>query len=150
MKNKNKVVLIGESNFLLDVAFERHKDCLYLHDLAVAEELQLVIPEYAFAEVEAKLASFEAYLLNTFEKAKATLEELPASRRQKKAHIQRLSTFDDCIALVTAFLKEACDGVDALHAVTFPIAFTPEIDAADKLRCVRGRPPHDVKDLEIY
>jgi hypothetical protein len=54
MKNKRKVLLISESNFLLDVAFERRKDCLYLRDLAVAEELQLVIPEYAFAEVEAK------------------------------------------------------------------------------------------------
>lgn len=150
MKNKRMVLLISESNFLLDVAFERRKDCLYLRDLAVAEELQLVIPEYAFAEVEAKLASFEAYWLNMFEKAKAVLEELPASRRQKEAHTQRLNIFDDCIALVSDSLKEARDGVNALYAVTLQVAFTPEIDMAAKLRRVRGRHPRDVKDLEIY
>jgi len=150
MKSKKKVLLISESNFLLDAAFERHKDCLYLRDLAVAEELQLVIPEYAFAEVEAKLASFEVYWLNMFEKAKAVLEELPASRRQREAHTQRLNTFDDCIALISDSLQEARDGINALYAVTLQIAFTPEIDIAARLRRVRGRPPHDVKDLEIY
>jgi hypothetical protein len=40
--------------------------------------------------------------------------------------------------------------LEALQAVALPIAFTPNIDAAAKLRRVRGRPPHDIKDLEIY
>jgi hypothetical protein len=85
-----------------------------------------------------------------FEKAKAVLEELPASRRQKEAHTQHLKIFDDCISLVSDSLKEARDGVNALYAVTIQIAFTPEIDIAAKLRRAREHPPHDVKDLEIY
>jgi hypothetical protein len=145
-----KVILLGESNYVLDVVLERHNDCVYLAQLAASGEIELVIPDYSFAEVEAKLREIESQFLLVFERAKAVLEKLLTSRREKKAHARRQSALDECNVHIHASVKEARDALEALQAVALPIAFTSNIDAAAKLRRVRGRPPHDIKDLEIY
>ncbi len=48
----NKVMLLGETNLLLDVAFAQDTNCEYLVELAVEQKIHVAIPEYALAEAE--------------------------------------------------------------------------------------------------
>lgn len=50
MQNKDlpkKVMFLGETNFLLDIAFKQDVNCEYLADLADEQRIQMAIPEYA-------------------------------------------------------------------------------------------------------
>lgn len=55
-----RVILLAETNYLLDVVLERHKNCAYLFELAANKEIILAIPECAFCEAAAKLRDIEA------------------------------------------------------------------------------------------
>lgn len=46
-----RVMLLAETNYVLDVCLTRHHDCQYLLQLAGDSEIELVVPDYALAEV---------------------------------------------------------------------------------------------------
>ena len=56
-----KVILLAETNYLLDVVLERHGDCAYLFERAANKEIMLAIPECAFCEATAKLRLISAH-----------------------------------------------------------------------------------------
>jgi len=58
-KNSRKVdiLLLTETNFILDITFEQSQQCEQLLFLAREHEIQVVIPEYSFAEAEGNIGN---------------------------------------------------------------------------------------------
>ncbi|MBM3237417.1 hypothetical protein FJZ31_14095 [Candidatus Poribacteria bacterium] len=56
-KNSRKVdvFILTETNFILDITFEQSQQCEQLLFLAREQEVQVVIPEYSFAEAEGNI-----------------------------------------------------------------------------------------------
>ncbi len=149
MKPK-KIILMAESNFVLDVCWERSKDCLYLARLAASGQIELWIPEFALAESYAKLRHHAAQRVERFEQAWVALRDLrpdaltPAARRRIG---QALAQASDAVHRAAQLEQDA---LAKLQLIADEIPFTGDIMAATQLRRLRGLPPHDVKDLEIY
>jgi len=52
---KKNLVLIAETNYVLDIAFEQSDECSRLLDFIRKNGVKLVIPEYAFAEADGSI-----------------------------------------------------------------------------------------------
>lgn len=139
----NKVMFLSESNYALDICYTRHRDCLYLFRLALDGEIELIIPEYALAEVEAKLKQKETEWINTITAAQAVSRELSSNALREQI-------LADMIEEIRQMIVEAIGALNELRRVATRIPFTGDILAASRLRRARRAPPHDVKDLEIY
>ncbi len=149
-KTKKRIILMAETNFLLDLGLGRHKNCIYLATLATNEEIQLAIPEYAFAEAIAKLKDIEKRHVQQFEQARLALKEIsasvmPAAERAgiEASLIRAAKAIRETIARAQVALSRTRKFADV-------IPFTPEIHAASHLRRIAHLPPYDVKGLEIY
>jgi len=136
-------MLIAESNYALDVCLTRHHDCLYLFRLALDGEIELVVPDYALAEVEAKLKTLELERIEAIQAARSVLRTLPPD-------VERERIFAETLEVVQRMFVGAHSLLDDLQRIATRIPFTGEILAGARLRKARRAPPKDVKDLEIY
>jgi hypothetical protein len=148
--NPKKVFLLAESNYLLDIVFERSPDCSYLHRLACAKEITLVIPQQAFAEGKAKLHDIERRRLRQFEASRLELRNisetvLPTGRRQAI-----LAALDEATAAIKGATQQGRLGFTSVQSIAAEIPLTPEILVASHLRRTAHEPPLDVRDVEIY
>jgi hypothetical protein len=136
-------MLIAESNYVLDVCLTRYHDCQYLLQLAGDGEIELVVPDYALAEVEAKFKALELERIGTIQAAQAVLRTLLPDAERERIFAETLETVQRMFVNARSFL-------DDLQRIATRIPFTGEILAAARLRKARRAPPKDVKDLEIY
>jgi hypothetical protein len=136
-------MLLAESNYVLDVCLTRYHDCQYLLQLAGDGEIELVIPDYALAEVEAKFKALELERIRTIQAAQAVLRTLPPDSERERI-------FAETLEIVRQMFAGAHFLLDGLQRIAIRIPFTGEILAAARLRKTRRVPPKDVKDLEIY
>jgi len=128
---------------VLDVCLTRHHDCQYLLQLAGDGEIELVVPDYALAEVEAKLKTLELERIEAIQAAQAVIRTLPPDAERERI-------FAETLEAVRRMFVGAHSLLDDLQRIATRIPFNGEILAAARLRKARRAPPKDVKDLEIY
>lgn len=145
-----RVILLAETNYLLDVVLERHKDCAYLFELAANEEVLLVIPECAFCEAAAKLREIEAQYVKWFDQAKFALKGVRGLALPPAKEIQIQAALDEAVQATRAMVQAGHALLIRTQFVADEIPLTPEILVASHLRRISRLPPLDVKDLELY
>ena len=76
---KKNLVLIAETNFVLDIAFEQSEECSRLLDFIRNNGISLVIPEYALAEAEGSILTKIENRLNAIDSALNALKQASRS-----------------------------------------------------------------------
>jgi len=145
-----KVILLAETNYLLDVALERRRDCAYLFNLAANKEILLAIPECAFCEAAAKLRHIEAQYVERFEQAKLALKGVRGSALPPARGIQIQAALDEAVQATREMTQSGQALLIRAQFVADEIPLTPEILVASYLRRISRLPPLDVKDIELY
>jgi len=86
-KNSKKVdvLLLTETNFILDITFEQSQQCEQLLFLAREQEIQIVIPEYSFAEAEGNIGNTIQKRLSDIDSAISVLRQSARSAYQDVA-----------------------------------------------------------------
>ena len=146
--NRMEILLITETNFILDIAFEQSEQAERLLTLIQQQNILLVIPEYAFAEAEGNIK-------NTIQKRIAIVEETIAVLRQADR-----STYHDLDELITRLrqFQESSQmqefpflhsKMKTLSENAFIIPFTAEISARAELRDLRRPAPQKPTDRRI-
>ena len=62
------VLLLTETNFILDITFEQSQQCERLFSLALNSGIPVVIPEYSFAEAEGNIGNNDTHYNITVDK----------------------------------------------------------------------------------
>lgn len=146
--NKMEILLITETNFILDIAFEQSEQAEQLLALIQQQNIFLVIPEYAFAEAEGNIK-------NTIQKRSAIVEETIAVLRQADR-----STYHDLDELITRLrqFQERTQiqefpilhsRMNTLSENSFIIPFTADISTRAELRDLRQLTPQKATDRRI-
>ncbi len=129
-----KVILLAETNYLLDVVLERHGDCAYLFELAANKEIMLAIPECAFCEATAKLRLISAQYVGWFEQAKLALKGVRGSALPPAKEIQIRAALDEAVQATQAMVQAGHALLIRTQFVADEIPLTPEILVASHLR----------------
>ena len=83
---KKNLVLIAETNFVLDIAFEQSDECSRLLDFIRKKNIKLVIPEYAFAEADGSILDKLRNRLDAIDSALAVLKQASRSACELPPH----------------------------------------------------------------
>ncbi len=65
--NSPNIFLLTETNFILDISFEQAPECEQLLLLTEEQGIEIIIPEYSFAEAEGNIT-------NTLQKRTSTVD----------------------------------------------------------------------------
>jgi hypothetical protein len=147
--NHQNIFLLTETNFILDLSFQQAPDCERLFLLAQEHDIELVIPEYSFAEAEGNLTTTLRKRCATLEAAISVLRQADRSAYQDLARlIQELEQVK-----VQAFTQEQ----PILHAriqyltkSASVIPFSAEIGVQAELRGLRRLAPWKPTDRNVY
>ena len=152
MLNKDlpkKVMLLGETNLLLDVAFAQDTNCEYLVELAVEQKIQVAIPEYALAEAEGTGVQKLLNQLRDLEPALYALRQFSRSAYHDVdgliRGIERL--MDD---VKTTEIPLVVEKISNLRQLATIIPLTSEILLQVELREAKQIPPFKKGDIRIY
>ena len=142
-------MFLGETNFLLDVAFRQDANCEYLFQLANEGRIQIAIPEYALAEAEGAGAQ---KLLNRLKALEPALYALRQFSRSAYHDVEDLirgieQLMDDVKVIEIPLVVEK---ISSLRQSAITIPFTPEILLQVELREAKQIPPFKKGDIRIY
>ena len=152
MKNnpdKMEIILITETNFILDIAFEQSEQAEQLLTLILQQNIVLVIPEYAFAEAEGNIKS-------TIRKRNAIVEQTIAVLRQ--ADRSAYQDLDELITRLQKFQESSQiqefpflhSKIKSLSENSFIIPFTADISVKAELRDLKYLAPQKSADRRIF
>jgi len=146
---KKNLVLIAETNYVLDIAFEQSDECSRLLDFICKNGVKLVIPEYAFAEADGSILDKLRNRLTAIDLALTAL---------KQASRSAYNTLDDFIIQLEQYKNEI--ERTELHLVqerkreleknSTLIPFTPELMVKAELRRLKDAAPFKQPDRVIY
>ncbi len=146
---KKTVLLLSETNFILDLTFEQAPECERLLLLSREQGIRLVIPEYSFAEAEGNITMTMQKRCGTIDTAISVLRQAGRSAyRNVTMLIQELEQFN-----VHSFTQEQPTlhtSVYHLMKNTSVIPFSAEIAARAELRGLRQLAPFKPSDRNIY
>ena len=152
MQNKDlpkKVMLLGETNFLLDFAFKQDANCEYLVELADKQQVQMAIPEYAFAEAEGAGVQKLLNRLRTLEPALYALRQFSRSAYHDLDDLIRgIEQLMDSVK--TTEIPLVVEKISNFRQLATIIPLTPEILVQAKLREAKQIPPFKKSDIRIY
>jgi len=146
--NKN-ILLLAETNFILDLIFEQAPESERLFVLARKHDLQLIVPEYSFAEAEGNIGT-------TIQKRHASLDTALVALKQSER-----SAYHDVIPLIQQLehfkTRSIAEEQPNLHAkiehlaqIASIIPFSGDIAARAELRGLRRLAPMKASDRNIY
>ena len=146
--NKMEIILITETNFILDIAFEQSEQAEQLLTLIQQQNIVLVIPEYAFAEAEGNIKS-------TIRKRNAIVEQTIAVLRQ--ADRSAYQDLDELITRLQQFQESSQiqefpflhSKIKSLSENSFIIPFTADISVKAELRDLKYLAPQKSADRRI-
>ena len=152
MQNKvlpKKVIFLGETNFILDVAFQQDANCEYLFRLADEHRMQMVLPEYAVAEAE---GTGVQRLLNQLRDLEPALSALRQFRRSAYHEVDDLIRGIEQLAekVKTIEIPLVVERISNLQQRAAIIPLTPEILLQVELREAKQIPPFKKGDIRIY
>lgn len=143
------ILLLTETNFILDITFEQAPQCERLLALALEQGVSVVIPEYSFAEAEGNIGNT---IQNRFVAIDAAITALKQSERSKYQDvttlIKQLEEFK-----VSTEAEERPNlhiRIKEIEEIVSIIPFTPEIATCAELRSLRQIPPFKSSDQRIY
>jgi hypothetical protein len=143
------LVLIVETNFILDIAFEKSDECGRLLDSIRRNNIKLVIPEYAFAEADGSILDKLGNRLNTIDSALVVLKQ--ASRSAYNAldsSIDQLEQYKNEIEQTELHLVQGKKRELEENSTLIPL--TPESMIKAELRGLKKTPPYKQSDRVIY
>lgn len=146
----NQIILIAETNFLLDVVLEQDTNCEYLMTLANEQQrLRLVIPEVSFAEAEGTMVEMIQNRLNTLEPALRTLRQFSRSAYHNLEEL--IIDLEQFISFVsTTEIPTLQTRMNEIHKVVDIVPFTAEAFMNAELRALKGIAPFKQNDRRIY
>jgi len=144
-----EIILITETNFILDIAFEQSEQAEQLLTLILQQNIVLVIPEYAFAEAEGNIKS-------TIRKRNAIVEQTIAVLRQ--ADRSAYQDLDELITRLQKFQESSQiqefpflhSKIKSLSENSFIIPFTADISVKAELRDLKYLAPQKSADRRIF
>jgi len=147
--DKMEIILITETNFILDIAFEQSEQAEQLLTLILQQNIVLVIPEYAFAEAEGNIKS-------TIRKRNAIVEQTIAVLRQ--ADRSAYQDLDELITRLQKFQESSQiqefpflhSKIKSLSENSFIIPFTADISVKAELRDLKYLAPQKSADRRIF
>ncbi len=143
------ILLITETNFILDITFEQSQQCERLLPLVKEYRIPLVIPEYAVAEAEGNISNTLQKRFDAIDSAISALKQSARSAYQEvRPLIEQLEAFKVQSEHVERPLLHTKITVVEEHASIIP--FTPEIAVRAELRGLRQLPPFKSSDRCIY
>lgn len=148
-EKKVEVLLLTETNFILDITFEQSEQCERLFSLALNSGVPVVIPEYSFAEAEGNIGNTIKKRLSAIDSAISVLKQSSRSAYQDvEALIDQLRQFKE---------SSEAEELPALHARMEEIfesvgiiPFSAEIAARAELRGLKQLAPRKQSDQKIY
>ena len=146
---KKTVLVLSETNFILDITFEQAPECTRLLSLTEEQGLDIVIPEFSFAEAEGNITK-------TLQRRCITIDNMLGVLRQSAR-----SPYQQVTPLITALeqwkayslseeLVDLHARMDNLENIVRVIAFSGEIAAQAELRSVRQLAPFKPTDRNVY
>jgi len=146
---KKNLVLIAETNFVLDIAFEQSEECSRLLDFIRNNGVSLVIPEYALAEAEGSISTKLQNRMNAIDLALIAL---------KQASRSTYNTLDNFIVQLEQYKNEieqtefnsVLERKRELEKNSTLIPFTPESMVKAELRRLKDVAPFKQTDRIIY
>lgn len=143
------MLLLSETNFILDLTFEQASECERLLLLIREQGIKLVIPEYSFAEAEGNITTTMQKRCSTVDAAIGVLRQAGRSAYQNVTMlIHELEQFN-----VHSFTQEQPtlhNSVYHLMKNTSVIPFSAEIALRAELRGLRQLAPFKPSDRNIY
>lgn len=150
-KNSKKVdvLLLTETNFILDITFEQSQQCEQLLFLAREQGIQVVIPEYSFAEAEGNIGNTIQKRLSDIDSAISVLRQSARSAYQDLAilinQLQQFKTRSEEEELPTLHAR-----IREFEETVSTIPYSAEITARAELRGLRQLAPFKQADRKIY
>ena len=143
------ILLVTETNFILDITFEQSQQCERLLTFAQDHEISLIIPEYAVAEAEGNIGNTLQKRFDALDSAISALKQSARSAYQKVSPlIEQLEAFKVQSEHEERPLLHTKITMVEEHASIIP--FTPEIAIQAELRGLRQLPPFKTSDRCIY
>lgn len=144
-----KLVLIAETNFILDVAFEQSDECKRLLDFIHKSNISLVIPEYSFAESEGSILAKIQNRLSAIESALAALRQASRSDYSDlNDFIIKLQEYKDSIEQNER--KLVIQRKNFLEEISIVIPLTSDAMVKSELRSLKRIAPFKQTDRIIY
>ena len=143
------MLLLSETNFILDITFEQSPECARLVTMTEEQGIDMVIPEYSFAEAEGNIT-------NTLQKRCLTIDAMVGVLRQSaRSRYQKVSgLISELEQWKTYSLGEELAALharmDALENIVRVIPFSGDIAAQAELRGLRQLAPGKASDRNVY
>ncbi len=150
-KNSKKadVLLLTETNLILDITFEQSQQCERLLFLASEQNIQVVIPEYSFAEAEGNIGNTIQKRLSAIDSAISALRQSARSAYQDLAmlinQLQQFKAHSEAEELPVLHTR-----MEELEESVSVIPFSAEVAARAELRGLRQLAPFKQTDQKIY
>lgn len=141
--------MLSETNFILDLTFEQAPECERLFLLTQEQGIDIIIPEYSFAEAEGNI-------IHTFQKRCATLDATMSMLQQAGRSAYHAVT--GLLEQLEHFKRHSVEQEQPLlHAkvrhlakITSLIPFSADIAIRAELRGLRQLAPWKPTDLNVY
>lgn len=143
------ILLLTETNFVLDLVFEQSQQCERLLSFAQEQSIPIILPEYSMAEAEGNIAT-------TLKKRTAAIDEAISVVKQSAR-----SAYQDVTTLLTLLekfkIRTEEEERPILHArlaeiesIVSIIPFTSDIAVRSELRGLRQSAPFKPSDQRVY
>lgn len=151
MKNNlpKEVILIAETNFILDISFEQSRDCEQLLKIMDEQGLKLIISECAFAEAEGSIGNIIRNRLTAINSALDALRQASRSAYHNiDDFIVKLQKYKNDVEKIE--IESLHSKVNSLEDCATAIPFTPESMAKAEIRRLKNIAPFKQSDRMIY
>jgi hypothetical protein len=147
--SSGKIILIAETNFVIDIALEQSEECKRLIDFLHKHNVDLFIPEYAFAEADGTIYNIIR------ERSRAINSALNALRQASRSTYHSLDEFIVKLQQYEDSMKQtehnsAIEKKNSLAETSYTITFSPESMARSEIRRLKNIAPFKPSDRAIY
>lgn len=143
------ILLLTETNFILDITFEQSQQCERLLAFAQEQGFPVIIPEYAVAEAEGNIGNTLQKRIDVIDAAISILKQSARSVYQEVTIlINQLEAFKG--RSETEERPILHQKIAEIQENASLIPFTSEIAARAELRSLRQLPPFKISDQKIY
>ena len=148
--NAKSLIVIAETNFILDIVFEQSEQADRLFTLALGHAIPIVAPEYSFAEARGNL-------VHTIEGRVTIIDSMTRVLRQSARSAYQQNLEDLMTALeqfrewsITVEMETSQLRIDTLKEQIVQIPFNNEIATRAELRELNRYPPEKPTDKRVY
>jgi hypothetical protein len=148
--NMKSLIVIAETNFILDIVFQQSAQADRLLTLVLEREIPIVAPEYSFAEARGNLVHTMETRVETTESMIRVLRQSDRSAYQQNLDdlMTTLEQFRE--SSITVEMENSQARIDSLKEQMVQIPFNNEIATRAELRELNRYPPEKPTDKRVY